>query len=90
MEQIKKKIKVNVAGETASGKSTILWAFVKYLKEHGIDVTLCSDEYKSIEHLQSSMEHDITLEQRLEYLSDRVSIEVEEINIVKNPSYGKH
>ena len=81
---MKKEIKVTVAGVTASGKSSIALSLIKCLKEHGIEVELISEDYNnSIEHMEHSLEHDITLEKRLFYLQEKVKVIVEEKNCIK-------
>lgn len=83
----KNGVKIIVAGQTASGKSSIMWAVIKCLQQQGIDVNLKPGEHKSIKHLQMSMEHDITLEERFKLLRDKLTVEVEEVNVnSENPT----
>lgn len=80
----KKTITVTITGQTATGKSTIVWALIKLLKENGVDVEMENPDYRSIDHLQKSMEHDITLEQRFLVIKDKINVLVKEYN-----TYGK-
>lgn len=78
------KITIKVEGVTASGKSTILWSIIKNLKEHGIDVDMVSMDYRDINHLEHAMEHDITLSQRLNAISHKTKVVVEEVQLNKD------
>lgn len=79
----KQTIKIQISGYTATGKSTIMWAIIKMLKEHGIDVemaTSVNSDYKSIEHLQHAMEHDFdNMSQRLNVIKDKSRVEICEV-----------
>lgn len=75
----KKTITVKVEGETATGKSSITLAIIRTLQENGFDVELEAIDHNSIEHLENSMEHDISLEKRLSFVSEKTKIVVKEI-----------
>ena len=75
----KKVITVKVEGATATGKSSITWAIIKTLKEFGIEVELDAIDHQSINHLQNSMEHDMTLSQRMNIIGERAKIVVKEV-----------
>lgn len=73
----KKKINVSVSAPSASGKSTILWAIIKTLIEHGVDVDypLEKSKYKSIEQLQNSVEHDfLSLSHKINTIKDNIIV----------------
>ena len=80
----KKNINVCVSAPSASGKTTILWTLIKTLIEHGIEVKYSfeNSEYKNIEHLQNSIEHDFpSLSHRLNSMKDKIVVNIEEKNI---------
>jgi len=79
----KKNITVKIEGATATGKSSITWAIIKTLQEYGFEVELEAIDHKSINHLQHSMEHDMTLSQRLEFVGEKTKILVKEIQIIE-------
>jgi len=77
----KNNITVKIEGATAIGKSTITLAIVKALKEFGIEVVLDSDSYRDINHLEHSMEHDISLTERMNAINGKTEVTVKEITI---------
>ena len=82
----KKKVKIIVAGQTATGKSTLALAIINALTEYGIEIDYKSEDYKSIEHLHNSMEHDITIAQRMDFLKEKIVVEVEEVSVKSEPT----
>lgn len=79
----KKVITVKVEGSTATGKSSITWAIIKTLQQFGIDFELEAIDHQSIDHLEHSMEHDITLPQRMNFIGEKTKIVVKEIQTSK-------
>lgn len=79
----KKTITVKVEGATATGKSSITWAIIKTLQENGLEVELEAIDHDNIDHLQKSMEHDISLEKRLSFVGEKTKIIVKEIQTTK-------
>lgn len=79
----KKTITVKIEGATATGKSSITWAIIKTLQENGLEVELEAVDHNSINHLQHSMEHDMSLEKRLSFVGEKTKILVQEIQITK-------
>jgi len=76
----KNQINVTIGGRTAIGKSTIMWALIKTLIDNGVEVEMDDPDHRSIEHLQHSMEHDITLEQRFQLLGPKMKVKIIERN----------
>ena len=81
------KVKIIVAGQTCTGKSTLSMGIIEHLMNYGLNVSYNSIDHKSVEHLKSSMEHDITLNERMQVLKDKeIEIEVVEVTINNEPT----
>lgn len=81
------KVKIIVAGQTCTGKSTLAMGIIEHLMNYGLNVSYQSVDHKSVEHLKSSMEHDISLNERMQILKDKeILIEVEEVNTNSEPT----
>lgn len=81
------KVKIIIAGQTCTGKSTLAMGIIDYLMKYDLDVSYNSIDHKSVEHLKSSMEHDITFNERMNILKEKgISIEVEEVNTIAEPT----
>ena len=79
----KSEIKVSVMGKTCTGKSTVLWLITKTLMEHGVEVEIDfnDSDYKSIEHLKSSMEHDfVSFGERVRVVREKSKVILDEKN----------
>lgn len=79
----KNNITIKVEGATAIGKSTITLAIVKALKEFGLEVDLDDTGYRDVNHLEHSMEHDITLSERMSVIYDKTKVTIKEITTKK-------
>jgi len=77
----KNNITIKVEGATAIGKSTVTLAIVKALKEFGLEVDLDCNGYRNIDHLEHSMEHDISLSERMNVINDKIKVTIKEITI---------
>ncbi len=77
----KNNITIKVEGATSIGKSAVTLAIVKSLKEFGIEVDLDGADYRDVDHLEHSMEHDISLSERMSVIYDKTKVTVKEITI---------
>ena len=75
----KNNITIKIEGTTAIGKSTVTLAIVKALKEFGLEVDLDCTDYRDVNHLEHSMEHDISLSERMSVIYDKTKVTVKEI-----------
>ena len=77
----KNNITIKIEGATAIGKSAVTLAIVKALKEFGMEVDLDDTGYRNVEHLEHSMEHDMSLTERINSMTDKTKVIVKEITI---------
>jgi len=77
----KNNITVKVEGATAIGKSAVTLAIVKALKEFGFEVDLEDTGHRNINHLEHSMEHDISFSERMNTMNSNTKVIIKEITI---------
>jgi len=79
-----KKLKIAVAGETSTGKSTVCYLIKRCLKENGFNVDFDGGvDYENDIEFDENVSRDI--DKKIELLSQEVNIELNEIQLNREP-----
>jgi GTPase SAR1 family protein len=83
-----RKIKINIIGTTASGKSTILSLFKEFLKDKGFEVEHeINYEHQDEKSFDKAMKHN--LDAKIDAIKEKTKIFIKEVQISRDPAIGQ-